>query len=64
MALGTDRFWSHKASDYQWRITEGRVAWVVKLNPAATGSNNNVSNLNAEFHCPFQNERTNKQLLR
>ncbi len=42
MALGTDCFWSHigKASDYQWRITEGRVAWVVKLNPAATTSDN------------------------
>ena len=42
MALGTGCFWSHigKASDYQWRITEGRVAWVVKLNPAATTSDN------------------------
>ncbi len=40
-ALGTNCFWSHigKATDYQWRITKGRVAWVVKLNPAATDSN-------------------------
>ncbi len=39
-ALGTDSFWAHvgSASDHQWRITEGRVAWVEKRNPAAIGN--------------------------
>jgi hypothetical protein len=36
-ALGTDSFWAHvgSASNIQWRITEGRVAWVKKKTPAA-----------------------------
>jgi len=36
-ALATDSFWAHvgKAKPTQWRITEGRVAWVVTQNAAA-----------------------------
>ena len=38
-ALGTDGFWAHvgSATPTQWRITEGRVAWVVTQNAAAIG---------------------------
>ena len=40
-ALSTGSFWAHagKATDYQWRVTGLRVAWVVRLNPAAVGKN-------------------------
>jgi hypothetical protein len=39
-ALGTDSFWAHvgSATPTQWRITEGRVAWVVTQNAAAIGN--------------------------
>ena len=38
-ALRTNSFWAHvgKVSYYQWRVTGLRIAWVVRLNPAAIG---------------------------
>jgi hypothetical protein len=40
-ALATNSFWAHvgKATPNEWRITEGRVAWVVTQNAAAIGNN-------------------------
>ena len=38
-ALAAGSFWAHvgSATPTQWRITEGRVAWVVTQNAAAIG---------------------------
>ena len=56
-ALSTDSFWAHvaSASDNQWRVTEGRVAWVVRQNPAALGNDSFWAvmgqNLGTEHFC-------------